>query len=131
LILVDTSAWIEFLRGTGSEVSVRVRELLGADQAATTDVVVMEVVAGARDAADEKELLTLLDRCHFIPTDGPQDYEDAAAISRVCRQAGDRVRWLADCLIATVAIRADLPILTVDTDFEAIARHTPLQLAET
>jgi len=49
--LVDTSAWVEFLRATGSATHRAVRQLLDHDQPAhTTDVVVMEVLAGAREA---------------------------------------------------------------------------------
>jgi predicted nucleic acid-binding protein len=36
------------------------------------------------------------------------------------------VRGLTDCLIASVAIRARLPVLHMDTDFETISRHTAL-----
>ncbi len=128
MILADTSAWIEFLRGTGSDLSVRLRDLLIAEEVATTDAVVMEVLTGARDAAGRDSLRRLLWRSHFVATEGPRDYENAAQISRACRQAGQRIRWLIDCLIASVAIRANVPILTADADFETIARHTPLQL---
>ncbi len=48
MILIDASAWIEFLRDTGSPVCARVVELLDADSA-TGEPVRMEVVAGARD----------------------------------------------------------------------------------
>ena len=47
---------------------------------------------------------------------------------RTCRRNGDTVRKLIDCLIAAVAMRAELPILHADVDFDAIARHTPLRL---
>jgi predicted nucleic acid-binding protein len=129
VILADTSAWVEFLRGTGSEVDREVRRLLKRDQLATTDAVLMEVLAGALDADHRDRLRALLARCQFLATKGPRDYEDAAEVYRACRKAGDGVRGLADCLIATVAIRADTPILHADTDFVSIARHTGLALA--
>src|SRR5207253_395835 len=76
LILADSSAWIEFLRRTGSRTNRRMRELLGdPDQVAVTDAVVMEVLAGARDTPHRDELGRLLWRCWFAPTDGPGDYE--------------------------------------------------------
>ena len=46
MIVVDTSAWIEFLRDTGSEVCLAVDRLLEA-HLATCDAVSMEVLAGA------------------------------------------------------------------------------------
>jgi predicted nucleic acid-binding protein len=62
-----------------------------------------------------------------VPTE-PIDYEEAAALYRVCRRSGTTVRKLIDCLIASVAIRADSPILHADADFEVLARHTALRI---
>jgi predicted nucleic acid-binding protein len=129
VILADTSAWVEFLRGTGSDIDLRLRRLLKRDELATTDVVLMEVLAGARDADHRDKLRALLARCGFVATEGPRDYEDAAEVYRACRKAGDSVRGLTDCLIATVAIRAGLAVLHADADFEAIARHTDVAIA--
>ena len=130
MILVDTSAWVEFLRGTDSAADKRVDSLLGEEgQLATTDVVLMEVLAGARDDSHRDQLRRLLARCAFVATDGPRDYEDAAALYRACRRGGETIRALTDCLIAAVALRASVPVLHADSDFEAIARHTPLDIA--
>jgi predicted nucleic acid-binding protein len=126
LILVDTSAWIEFLRDTGSAVCTRVDELLAADLA-VCDPIRMEVLAGARDESHLRELRGLLARASLVPTN-PMDYEDAAALYRACRRSGETVRKLIDCLIVAVAIRTDLPVLHADADFVVLARHTPLRL---
>ena len=126
MTLADTSAWVEYLRATGSDVHLRMRALLERDRLATTDVVLMEVLVGATDADHRDRLRRLLLRCDFVATQGPRDYEDAAEISRACRRAGEAVRGLTDCLIASVAIRAQLPVLHMDTDFETISRHTAL-----
>jgi predicted nucleic acid-binding protein len=128
--LVDTSAWVEFLRGTGSPADRQVTALVRAgDGIATTDTVVMEILAGARDDAHRDRLRGLLARCHFAPTEGPRDFEDAAGVYRTCRRGGETIRALTDCLIATVAIREGMPILHADADFDAIARHVPLTIA--
>ena len=130
MTLADTSSWVEYLRATGSDVHLRMRALLERDQLATTDVVLMEVLVGASDADHRDRLKRLLLRCDFVATKGPHDYEDAAEIARACRRGGAAVRGLTDCLIASVAIRARLPVLHLDTDFERIARHTQLRLAD-
>ncbi len=129
MTLADTSAWVEFLRGTGSEVNDRLRALLERDELAATDAVLMEVLAGARDEAHARRLRRLLGRCEFLATSGPGDYEQAATLYRACRRGGETVRALTDCLIAAVAIRAEVPVLHADSDFEALARHAPLELA--
>jgi predicted nucleic acid-binding protein len=129
VILADTSAWVDFLRATGSDANLRLRALIEGDQLATTDVVLMEVLAGARDDGHRDRLRALLARCRFVPIAGPRDYEDAAEIYRACRRAGHTVRALTDCLIASVAMRAGLSVLHADRDFDAIARHAPLEIA--
>ncbi len=129
MTLADTSAWIEFLRGTGSHVNDRLRVLLEHEQLAVTDPVMMEVLAGASDEAHARKLRRLLGRCEFLATSGPADYEQAAMLYRACRRGGETVRALTDCLIAAVAIRAEAPLLHADSDFRALARHAPLQLA--
>ena len=126
VILVDTSAWIEFLRNTGTPVCHAVDELLEAE-IAVSDAVRMEVLAGARDESHLVSLRRLLARAAVIPTLAA-DYEDAAALYRRCRRRGETVRKLIDCLIAAAAIRAGTPILHNDADFDVLARHTELQI---
>jgi predicted nucleic acid-binding protein len=130
LTLVDTSAWVEYLRGSGTSVHQALRVLIERDeQLATTEVVVMEVLAGARDRVHLERLRRLLLRCELLPTRGLADYEEAAALYRRCRRSGESVRRLTDCLIATVAIRDGATVLHSDADFQTIARHTALRVA--
>ncbi len=124
MILIDTSAWIEFLRGTGSKVCNTVDDLLGADLA-ICDAISMEVLAGARDEQHLAQLRGLLARATLVPTIA-EDYDQAAALYRTCRRNGETVRKLADCLIAAVAMRSNAPVLHADADFATLARHTPL-----
>ena len=126
MIFVDTSAWVEFLRDTGSEVCVALDRLLDADLA-ISDAVSMEVLAGARDEQHLIQLRGLLARATMLPTT-PADYEVAASMYRSCRSRGETVRKLIDCLIAAVAVRAGAEILHADADFSALARHTELKL---
>jgi predicted nucleic acid-binding protein len=126
LILVDTSAWVEFLRGTNSAVCNRVDAALAAD-VATCDPIRMEVLAGARDDRHLSDLRRLLARARTMPT-GPADFESAASLYRTCRRNGETVRKLIDCLIAAVAIREAIPLLHADSDFDVLARHSALQI---
>jgi predicted nucleic acid-binding protein len=129
VILVDSSAWIEFLRATGSPVHLRVRSSLEQGvELASTDVIVMEILAGARDDGDRDRLRRLLYGLEFLAVEGPTDYEHAAELYRACRAGGETPRKLSDCLIAAVAMRNGAALLCEDGDFHAIARHSPLQL---
>ncbi|HEY2214332.1 MAG TPA: PIN domain nuclease, partial [Acidimicrobiales bacterium] len=118
MILVDSSAWVEFLRDTGSNACVRVDELL-AEEIATCHPIRMEVLAGARDERHLRDLRGLLARTTIIET-LPADYEEAAGLYRTCRRQGATVRKMIDCLIAAHAIRVDLPLLHADSDFDQL-----------
>jgi hypothetical protein len=126
MILVDTSAWIEYLRDTGSPACVAVDHLLESD-IATCDAVRMELLAGARDERRLTQLRRLLARTSTLPT-GPADFEDAAVLYRACRRNGETVRKLIDCLIGAVAVRGGASVLHADADFDALARHTSLEV---
>lgn len=126
MILIDTSAWVEFLRDTGSPVCDAVDRLLG-DDIAVCDAISMELLAGARDERQLLQLRGLLARAAVLPTT-PADYETAAAMYRTCRVGGETVRKLIDCLIAAVAVGADVEVLHADMDFDTLARHTDLRI---
>ena len=126
MILIDTSAWIEFLRGTGSGVCDRVDAILGEDTA-TCDPIMMEVLAGARDEPHLTELRRLLARSTMLPTLS-RHYETAAGIFRAGRVQGLTIRRLNDCLIAAVAIDYGASLLHADRDFAAIAEVTELHV---
>jgi len=130
VILADTSAWVEFLRATGSPIHLRLRDLIAGDgDLATTDVVMMELLAGPTTQDEMARLRRLLLRFQLLPVEGLADYEAAADLYRRCRAGGETVRTLTDCLIAVVAIRNGATLLHRDHDFEVIARHTTLRLA--
>jgi predicted nucleic acid-binding protein len=128
VILADTSAWLDYLRDVPGGLAERVEQQLGTGLL-VTDVVLMEVLAGARDRQERDRLRRLLGLCDYAPVEGPADYEDAADIYRACRAGGETVRSLVDCLVAAVAIRSGAAVLHRDRDFDRIARHAPLALA--
>jgi predicted nucleic acid-binding protein len=67
VILADTSAWVDHLRDRRTAAARRLAALLDGGLA-TTDVVVMEVLAGARDGPHLTTLRRLLQRCEHVPT---------------------------------------------------------------
>jgi predicted nucleic acid-binding protein len=128
VILVDTSAWIEFLRATGSPADFRLTAMVGREPYAITDVVMAELVAGARDDADAIRIRGIADTATFYPVRPLFDYETAADLYRRCRRIGATPRSLADCLVAAVAVNNDLELLAVDRDLDTIARVSGLRL---
>ena len=94
----------------------------------TTEVVLMELLAGESDEAALGELRSTLLEFPILPLHGLGDFEQAAALYRRCRAKGHTIRSLNDCVIAAVAIRADAAVLHADRDFDALARHTELRI---
>ncbi len=122
MILVDTSAWVEFDRATDSPADRRLTNLIAAEQdIAVTEPVIMEVVAGARDARREASLRRLLDRCRLLRFDAVADFDAAADIYRACRRTGVTPRGMIDCMIASVARRHRASLLACDADLERVA----------
>ena len=122
MILADTSAWVEYLRATGSTADRRVSDLIEGDGPLTvTEPVVMEVLAGARDDSREWELRRLLARFPLLRFDPVIDFDAATRIYRSCRRNGVTPRGMVDCMIASVAARHDATLLAVDVDLLRIA----------
>ena len=129
MVIVDTSAWIEYLRATGSPSHLELRARIEAgDTLATPAPVLMELLAGCRNEDAAQDLRRLLARFEILEVEGIADFEDAALIQRVCRRGGTTVRSMMDCLISAIALRERRPLLGVDRDFDVIARHVGLEL---
>ena len=122
MILVDSSAWVEFDRATGSRVDSRLTELIATtDEVAVTEPVIMEVLAGAQDDRRERDLRRLLRRFGLLRFDAAIDFDAATRIYRTCRRAGVAPRGITDCMIAAVALRHGARLLAADTDLDRVA----------
>jgi predicted nucleic acid-binding protein len=119
--LIDTSAWIEFLRKTGSDTNLAVRRMVQeGEDIYLTEPVIMELLAGAGpDTVKRIEKLT--GAFPILGVDASTDYHEAARIYRVARAAGKTVRSQVDCLIAAVAARTDAVLVHDDRDYQIIA----------
>ncbi|HEX4345214.1 MAG TPA: PIN domain nuclease [Solirubrobacteraceae bacterium] len=130
MILVDSTAWIEYLRATGTPADLRIQALLRAGEPiATTDFILMKVLAGARGDEHRDRLRRLIAGCSHLPTDAPGDYERAADLYRNANAAGTKIRRLPECVTAVIAIRHDVALLHADRGFDAIAEFAPLRIA--
>jgi predicted nucleic acid-binding protein len=128
-VLADTSAWVEYLRATGSSTDHALEAAIGTQDVITCDPVVLEILAGARDDAEERLYESLLAGARrHEPTMSFHDPVSAAALHRTCRRSGETVRSMLDCQIAAIAIRLGVPVLHRDRDFDVLARHTALEV---
>jgi predicted nucleic acid-binding protein len=132
LILVDTSAWVEFDRATGSVVDRRLTDLMTGreNQIALTEPVIMEVMAGARDDEREADLRRLLRRFDLLGFDAAIDFDAATRIYRACRRVGIAPRGMVDCMIASVAQRYGADLLALDVDLRRVAGVVGIEMDE-
>jgi predicted nucleic acid-binding protein len=131
VILVDTSAWVEYDRATGSAVDRRLTRLIATDgPVAITQPVVMEVLAGARTDQREAELRRMLLRFDLLRFDVAADFDGALRVYRRCRAAGVTPRGMVDCMIAAVAWRHGAIVLAHDGDLDRVGRVIGIDLDE-
>jgi hypothetical protein len=127
MILVDSSAWVDFFRGRGA-MADRVDDLLDADEVALCGPVVTELRRGLRSAAERAKVLPLLAACHVLGH-SPRLWEEAGDLGSYLGRRGATVKTL-DLLVATYALAHGVALLTVDSDFRRMKRAgVPLLLA--
>lgn len=128
-MIVDTSAWVEYLRATGSPTHLALRSrVLAGRPIATPAPVVTELFSGTATGLEAASLLQLLARFEILIPDSLTDYRSAARIYRICRRAGFTIRSTVDCLVAATALENRRPLLARNRDFAVISRHTELDL---
>jgi predicted nucleic acid-binding protein len=127
--LVDTSVWIEFLRGTGSAADIAVNQRQRSDPAglAMTPPVAMELLFGPTDELAVRRIERLVNAVGSLDVDSGLDFAAAADIFRAVRRTGRSPRSGVDCLIAAIAIRHQVTLLHKDIDFEIIAEVTGMR----
>ena len=122
-MIVDTSAWIEFLRGTGSRSDLMLRQAFkNAGAIWIPEVVYREVLQGAGSVAHFIQLQNALDELAYYVSPDPFELARSAALLYArCRWQGITIRSPNDCLIAACAVEADVPLLHADRDFLTLA----------
>ena len=127
MILIETSAWIDYLRAAPTPVRVTVRELLGSDaDVRITEPIMMELIAGS--TRNEVAVEALVNGLPLLPIDPALDFRAAGDLFRASRANGHPIRSLLDCLIAAIAIRHGATLLHKDRDFDFLAEISPLKL---
>ena len=130
MTLVDTSAWVDFLRATSSRATTYLRDHLGDPGLGTTEPVLMELLAGARAGAHTTRLERLLLSQSWYRVQPALDYRGAVDIYQATRATGYSPRSLQDCLIAAVALRHDRAVAHRDVDFAYIAAATGMKMVD-
>ncbi len=129
MIVVDTSVWIDVLNERSTTQAARCVELIeGGEPIALTDIIVTEILQGLRSDREARLVERHLRAFPILRLDGLDDFVLAADLYRMARRAGVTIRKTLDCLIAAPCVRTGAPLLHADTDFDRLAKCTPLRL---
>jgi predicted nucleic acid-binding protein len=116
-VVIDTSAWIRYFRYGNDEVSQLVGELVTKDEAVVTGVVLTELLQGIKTDKERQRLTALFSSLPFIET-VREDWQTAGEDLRELRRRGVTVP-VTDAVIATVAHRRGMAVLTTDPHFKS------------
>jgi predicted nucleic acid-binding protein len=128
MIIVDTSAWIEFFRGRG-RLGTAVDELLDANEVALCGPIITELYRGIHRPSERAKVIPLLAGCRYL--EQPERlWEEAGELGSYLARKGLTVKSM-DLLIAIYALSHSVAVLTADSDFELMRRSgLGLQLVE-
>lgn len=125
-ILVDSTVWIDFLKGRDVPHVRRLDNVLGVTEIIVGDLMLCEVLQGLDSAREAREVEALLRRFEIVPMVGDAIAVAAARNFRFLRQRGITIRKTIDLLIGTWCIENRIPLLHNDRDFRPMARYLGL-----
>jgi predicted nucleic acid-binding protein len=130
MVIVDTTVWIDYLRGTENlEASWLVRELQR-QPLGLTDLILCEVLQGIRDQRTLAEVRDDLLQFHVFQAGGTELAIAAAQNYQILRERGHTVRKTIDCLIATFCLKAGHTLLHRDRDFDVFEKVLGLRVVD-
>jgi predicted nucleic acid-binding protein len=128
MVIVDTSAWIEYFRGGLPLVANKVDRCLGQDLVGIGDLVFCEVMQGIRSPSERTEVSTLLLSLPLFDMVGFRMAEKSASNYRLLRAKGVTVRKTVDVLIGTFCAEHGMQLIHNDSDFDLMAKHIGLDM---
>jgi predicted nucleic acid-binding protein len=126
VIVVDSSVWIDFVKGRNAPHVGRLRASLGTDEIIVGDLMLCEVLQGLESERAAREVEALLRRFEIVSMAGDTIAVMAARNFRSLRRRGITIRKTIDMLIGTWCIENRRPLLHNDGDFRPMARHLGL-----
>ena len=126
MILVDSSVWIDYFRGSPTRQARKLEQLLGEELLAVGDLIVTEVLQGFASERAFRAALALFENFEWLPIGGADIAVPAAINHRRLRALGITPRKTIDTAIATRCIMSGHTLLHDDRDFDAFEQHLGL-----
>lgn len=127
MILVDSSVWIDVLRGINTPQVAFLRENLGQTPMVIGDLVLTEVLQGVPTESLARRTEKYLLDFPVVELGGERNAIQAAHHFRHLRAKGYTIRKTVDLLIATWCIANDMLLLHNDRDFVPFEKHLGLR----
>jgi predicted nucleic acid-binding protein len=131
VVIVDTTVWIDYLRGTSTPQVTWLEIAIEHQRLGLLDVMLCEVLQGVRDEQQLDEVRQVLSRFAILTTGGVTLAIAAARNYLVLRRQGRTVRKTIDCLIATFCLIHDYTLLHNDRDFDPFEKFLGLSVLPT
>ena len=128
MIVVDTSVWIGHMRNANSEGVRKLRNLENPDEILVGDIILMELLQGARDKTHATRIGNAMQAYAALPMLGITNAQLAAANYRRLREEGITIRKSSDLIIGSFCIANNPRLLHEDRDFEPMQRHLGLSV---
>ena len=129
MILVDSSVWIDYFRGTTTPEAEKLHSLLGTNPIATGDLILTGVLQGFVNDREFNQARKLMTSLVVVDMVGQDIAIQAAKNFRALRVLGITMRKTIDTMIATRCIESGLPLLYSDRDFDPFVEHLGLRSA--
>ena len=117
-VFIDTSAWVEYLRGPARELGDAIDSALDEGRAIGAGVILMELLQGSKDDRSIKKIETLFNALPLLDI-GFDTWKAAGKLSNRYKKKG-MILPLPDVLIAQLCIENNAILLTADRHFEQI-----------
>jgi predicted nucleic acid-binding protein len=128
MVIVDTTVWIDYLRGVESQEAIWLDRELTRQRLGLTDLILCEVLQGIRDQATFVDARDRLSKLQHFQNGGKELAIAAAHNYRTLRERGYTVRGTIDCLIATFCLEAGHTLLHRDRDFDVFEKELGLKV---
>jgi len=128
MVIVDTTVWIDYLRGIENAQTDWLDNALTHRRLGLTDLILCEVLQGIRGDPEFNEVRINLLRFEVFETGGTDLAIAAARNYRNLRERGHTVRKTIDCLIATFCLLAGHELLHRDRDYDVFERFLKLRV---
>jgi predicted nucleic acid-binding protein len=128
MVIVDTTVWIDYLRGTENPETRWLDRELQRQRLGLTDLILCEVLQGIREQNMFARVRADLLKFQIFQTGGSEMAVAAAQNYRDLRQRGYTVHKTIDCLIATFCLQAKHELLHRDRDFDCFEKVLGLQV---